>query len=126
MLEKIKDLKIDRIYKVEEHMTARVVKSGGLDVLATPEIIRLVENITFEEMEKYLTNELTTVGGFIDISHLKPTAVNKEFEINITIIDASDKKIEFEFKSFSANQLIASGKHIRYVVNKEKFLSKLN
>ena len=126
MLENLVNVIYKREYKVEEDKTARIVKSGGLDVLATPEIIRLVENITFEELEKHLEKEYTTVGGYIDINHLRPTGVNKKFEISVTINSISDKKIEFAFEAHDETQLIATGKHIRYIVDKEKFLKRVN
>ena len=125
MLENLKNTIIHKKYIVSEDKTARVVASGGLDVLASPEIIRLVENITFEELEKHILEGYTTVGGYIDINHLKPTPINAGFEIKITYNDVSEKKIEFIYEVYDSLQLVASGKHIRFVVNKERFLSKI-
>ena len=116
---------ISKKYLVDESKTARVVASGGLDVLASPEIIRLVENMTFEELEKHVEEGFTTVGGYIDINHLKPTPINACFKINIIFSDVTEKKIEFIYEVYDEKQLVANGKHIRFVINKERFLKKI-
>lgn len=117
-------LKIKKTYIVEEGNTALSVGSGGLLVLATPEIIRFVENIAYNMVKEQLNEEDTTVGGYIDINHLKPTLAGKNIQIEVILIETNGKKMIFEYTAYEGDIKIAIGKHERYIVNKEKFLIK--
>lgn len=117
-------LKIKKTYIVEEGNTALSVGSGGLLVLATPEIIRFVENIAYNMVKEQLNEEDTTVGGYIDINHLKPTLVGKTIQISVILKEICFKKLVFEYIAYEGNSKIATGKHERYIVNKEKFMTK--
>lgn len=113
-----------KTYIVENKNTAYEVGSGGLLVLATPEIVRLVENIAFNMVQEELIEEETTVGGYIDINHLKPTLVGKTIQISVILKEICFKKLVFEYIAYEGDSKIATGKHERYIVNKEKFMTK--
>ena len=115
---------IVKTYIVENKNTAYKVGSGGLLVLATPEIIRFVENIAFNMVQEELIEEETTVGGYIDINHLKPTLVGKTIQISVILKEICSKKLVFEYIAYEGNSKIATGKHERCIVNKEKFMTK--
>lgn len=113
-----------KTYIVENQNTAYEVGSGGLYVLATPEIVRLVENISYNMVQEELIEEETTVGGYIDINHLKPTLVGKTIQISVVLKEICFKKLVFEYIAYEGDIKIATGKHERYIVNKEKFMTK--
>ncbi|MDE7096623.1 MAG: dihydrolipoamide acyltransferase, partial [Muribaculaceae bacterium] len=65
---------------VVQHLTAKAIGSGDLPVLATPAMIALMENAAMLAVAPHLAATDTTVGGFMECSHLKPTAMGDEVE----------------------------------------------
>ncbi|MDE6379900.1 MAG: dihydrolipoamide acyltransferase, partial [Muribaculaceae bacterium] len=63
---------------VVQHLTAKAIGSGDLPVLATPAMIALMENAAMLAVAPHLADTDTTVGGFMECSHLKPTAMGDE------------------------------------------------
>ena len=60
---------------VSEKDTAKVHKSGTLDVLATPAMIALMEETAWKSVAEHLESGMGTVGVKLDIKHLAPTPV---------------------------------------------------
>lgn len=111
--------------KVEEHLTARAVGSGDLPVLATPVMIALMENASMLAVAPHLRDNETTVGGFIECSHLSPTGVGSEVEAHATLRRIDGSRLHFDIVAYEGERKIGEGHHVRYVVDREKFLSKI-
>jgi len=60
---------------VDDTNTAIACKSGELPVLATPAMIALMENAAMKAVEDILPEGCTTVGGSVNVTHLRPTAI---------------------------------------------------
>ena len=101
--------------------TAKAQGSGQLEVLATPRLVALMENAAMLTVAQSLSPEETTVGGQISITHLAPSAVGAEIAATI-----EGKKLTFSVSAKEGDKLIGEGTHVRFIVNKEKFISKLN
>lgn len=110
---------------VTEQMTARAVGSGDLPVLATPMMIALMENAAMLAVATRLGQHETTVGGYMECSHLKPTAVGEEIEAIAHLRKIDGKALHFDIEAYSGDKKIGEGHHIRYVVDRTRFLSKL-
>ena len=52
---------------VQENMTAASMKSGNLDVLATPYMIALMEQASAELCQQFLPEGISTVGTMVNI-----------------------------------------------------------
>ena len=63
---------------VEAEDTALSVGSGDLRVYATPCMVALMEGAACEALQGFLSNEQTTVGTEISVSHLSATPVGME------------------------------------------------
>lgn len=63
---------------VDEAHTAAVMGSGDMPVLATPAMMALMENAAMMAVKDQLPEGSTTVGGHIESSHLRPTAIGQE------------------------------------------------
>lgn len=122
-------IEIGKSYKsravVSEEMTARSVGSGDLPVLATPSMIALMENAAMLAVASELAENETTVGGYMECSHLAPTGVGEEIEAEATLIKIDGKALHFEITSYAGTKKIGEGHHIRYIVDRTRFLSKL-
>ncbi|MDE6342952.1 MAG: thioesterase family protein [Muribaculaceae bacterium] len=110
---------------VVQHLTAKAIGSGDLPVLATPAMIALMENASMLAVAPYLKENETTVGGFMECSHLKPTAMGDEVEAEAILKKIEGKALHFDIAAYCAGTKLGEGHHIRYIVDRERFLSKL-
>lgn len=105
--------------------TAKAQGSGQLEVLATPRLVALMENAAMLTVAPSLSPEETTVGGQISITHLAPSAVGKEIVATAVLEKIEGKKLTFSVSAKEGDKLIGEGTHVRFIVNKERFISKL-
>ena len=111
--------------QVTDSVTAIVVGSGDMPVLATPMMMALMENAAMLAIKEELPEGCTTVGGHIESSHLKPSKVGDVVRAEAEVTKVDGKKIEFKVTAYSSDTLIGEGTHLRFIVDKEKFMSKL-
>ena len=110
---------------VTDEVTAIAVGSGNMPVLATPMMMALMENAAMLAVEEELPDGCTTVGGYIESSHLKPSKIGDIVKAIAEVTKVDGKKIEFKVAAYSGDTLLGEGTHLRFVVNREKFMSKL-
>ena len=110
---------------VEDKHLACTVGSGDLPVLATPMMVALMENAAMLCVQSELAEGESTVGSQISVSHIKPTALGKRVSAKATLLSREGRKLTFHVEAHDEEGLIGEGEHTRYVINKEKFLSKL-
>ena len=111
---------------VTENQTADKIGSGGLPVFSTPSLIALMEN-TAMKMFHELTSDLTTVGAEISIKHQKASKIGAIITCNATCLEIDNRKYTFQLEAKDEQgDIIGEGIHIRYIVNIEKFISKLS
>ena len=123
MLEK--GLKHNSIMRVEEGNTAEFIGSGDMAVLATPAMVALMENAAMLAVALHLGEGETTVGSMISTSHLKPSKIGNIIEARAELTEVDGRRLEFKIEAYDGQTLIGDGTHTRFVVNREKFLSKL-
>ncbi len=110
---------------VSETLTAMQMGSGDLPVFATPAMMALMENAAMMAVANELPEGCTTVGGHIESSHLRPSKVGEKVSAVAEVTKVDGKKIEFKVAAYSGETLLGEGTHLRFVVDKEKFISKL-
>lgn len=110
---------------VTEALTAKAMGSGDLPVLATPAMMALMENAAMTAIAPELPEGSTTVGGHIESSHLKPTPVGAEVKAEATLTKVDGRKLYFTVKAMQGDTVIGEGTHLRFIVDREKFMSKL-
>lgn len=120
-----KGMKHNSIMRVEEGNTAEFIGSGDMAVLATPAMVALMENAAMLAVALHLDEGETTVGSMISTSHLKPSKVGSIIEARAELIEVDGRRLEFKIEAYDGQRLIGEGTHTRFVVNREKFLSKL-
>lgn len=123
MLEK--GLKHQSVMRVTDGNTAEFIGSGDMAVLATPAMIALMENAAMLAVALHLDEGDTTVGSMISTSHLKPSKIGATISAIAELIEVDGRKLSFKIEAYDGDVLIGSGEHVRYVVNRAKFLSKL-
>lgn len=110
---------------VTEAVTAISVGSGDMPVLATPMLLALMENAAMLAVKEALPEGCTTVGGHIASSHLKPSKIGDVVRAEAEVTKVEGKKIEFKVVAYSGETLLGEGTHLRFIVEREKFLSRL-
>ena len=110
---------------VDSSQTAISLGSGDLPVWGTPSMLALMENAAMLAVAEHLSANTTTVGGLISAKHLMPTAVGKVVKAIAKLIQIDGKKLTFEVQAYQEEILIGKGEHVRFIVDRERFLSQL-
>ena len=105
--------------------TAIALGSGDMLVLATPAMMALMENAAMLAVASELEDGDTTVGGHIESSHLRPTPVGAEVSATATLEKVEGRKLYFKIIAHQGDKIIGEGTHLRFIVNREKFLAKI-
>ena len=110
---------------VTDAVTTVSVSSGDMPVLATPMLLALMENAAMLAVKSELPEGCTTVGGHIASSHLKPSKVGDVVRAEAEVTKVDGKRVEFKVSAYAGETLLGEGMHPRFVVDREKFMSRL-
>ena len=86
-------------------------------------LVRIDDDSLLEKL--HLPEGSTTVGGHIESSHLKPTPLGAEVKAEATLTKVDGRKLYFTVKAMQGDAVIGEGTHLRFIVDREKFMSKL-
>ena len=111
---------------VTDAMTAIEVGSGDMLVLATPMMMALMENAAMLAVREHLPEGCTTVGGHIESSHLRPSRIGDVITAVAEVTKVDGKKIFFKVAAYCGENLLGEGTHLRFIVDRKRFLEKLN
>lgn len=110
---------------VTETNTAAYIGSGDLAVFATPAMAALMENAAMLAAAPHLEPTQTTVGSAINTTHIKPTPVGGKVAATATLTAVDGRKLTFKVEARDAQGTIGEGTHVRYIVDRERFMAKL-
>jgi predicted thioesterase len=110
---------------VEERHLAINVGSGDLPVLATPVMVMLMENAAMKSVADTIAGDETTVGAQVSVSHLRPTPLADTVNATATLVEIDGRKLTFRVIAEDSKGLVGEGTHVRYIVNRERFVSKI-
>lgn len=113
------------VLRVAEVHTAAHIGSGDMNVLATPIMLALMENAAMLAVDQELPPEQTTVGAFIQSTHLKPTPVGSEIIATAQLTNIDGRKLQFHVVAMQDDTIIGEGEHTRYIVDRDRFLAKM-
>lgn len=110
---------------VSAENTAAAMGSGDLEVFATPAMVALMENAAMKAAATALPDTQTTVGAEMNVTHIKPSGPGAEITATAVLVEVAGRKLAFNVGARDAEGMIGEGVHIRYVVDREKFLAKM-
>lgn len=110
---------------VGREQLAVTVGSGDLEVLATPALVALAENAAMLAVKDHLPDGATTVGGYIQLTHSKPSALGATVVATATLTEVEGRKLTFAVRATDGADTVGDGVHVRFVVDRERFISKL-
>lgn len=105
--------------------TAAAMGSGDLEVFATPAMVALMENAAMTAVATALPEGSTTVGAEMNVTHIKPTGMGAEITATAVLTEVEGRKLTFNVGARDTEGMIGEGVHIRYVVDREKFMAKV-
>lgn len=116
---------VSKIVQAED--TAARVASGLLEVFSTPMMIALMEKAAYTLAEEHLEEGESTVGVEIGSKHMKATPIGVTVKAVATITKIEGRFITFQVQAFEEDgTLIGEGTHLRCIINRQKFIDKLN
>lgn len=118
----LKTIRIQRV--VEQQNLASVMKSGSLDVLATPQMIAWMEEAACLCLD--LDQGKTSVGISMNVSHDMASPLGQTITIEAKMVHVEGRKIDYEVQAFQDGKSIGKGVHSRFVVDAQKFMDKTN
>lgn len=110
---------------VNQNNTAKALGSGDMDVFATPAMVALMENAAMTAVAPYLEAGQTTVGTQITTSHIKASALGATISATATLIAVDGRSLTFAITAREGDKVIGEGTHTRFIVDRERFLTKL-
>lgn len=105
--------------------TAATMGSGDLEVFATPAMVALMESAAMTAVADALPEGATTVGAEMNVTHIKPSGLGAEIVATAVLIGAEGRKLTFNVGARDAEGMIGEGVHIRYVVDRRRFMEKV-
>lgn len=110
---------------VSEQNTAATMGSGDLPVFATPAMVALMEHAAMTAVAAHLPEGSTTVGAEMNVTHIKPSALGTAISATAVLTAVEGRKLVFNVGARDAEGVIGEGVHIRYVVDRERFMARL-
>ena len=111
---------------VEETHTAKHLGSGGVEVLATPVMIALMEDAARSSVDSELDQGQLSVGVSLNISHLAATPVGMRVTARSELAAVDGRKLTFKVEASDEREKIGEGTHVRAIINLERFLARLD
>jgi len=106
---------------VTQANTAKAMRSGSLDVFATPMMIALMEQAACECLSDCLGEGQTSVGSSVNVEHTRPSPLGAEVAATATIESVFGRRVEFVVTASDGSGEIGKGRHIRCIVDAERF-----
>lgn len=105
--------------------TAMAMGSGGLSVYATPAMVALMEQAAMLAVQPLLPNGYGTVGTELNVQHTRALPISATVCACATLKAIEGKRLTFEVKAYNDQGTIGQGTHTRYIIDNEKFMSRL-
>lgn len=110
---------------VNNDNTAQALGSGDMPVFATPALVALMENAAMQAVASLIPEDSTTVGGFIETSHLAPSSLGATIQATATLTEVKGRKLTFTIETKEGEKTVGKATHIRFIVERKKFLESL-
>src|ERR1700732_4520705 len=104
-------------------MTAEKAGNKGVDVLATPMLLQLIEQAAIECLAPMLAPDQISLGTYIELTHMAPTPVGFIVRVEVEVIGIDGRRVNFAVAAFDEREKIAEGSHERYIMDRAKFLA---
>ena len=109
--------KADMEVEVTKDLTTNRMGREGADVLSTPALLGLMENVSIKASEPYLPDGHTTVGYAVDgLRHLAPTPIGEKVRIITELTEVDRNRLTYSLEAFEGDKKVAVAVHKRAVI----------
>ena len=112
-------LKHTQSVTVTEDMTPPHLRGDAIRVLATPDMVRLVEQTAIQGVQPHLKPGQTTVGTVVNIKHLAATPEGMQVTITVEITEIDRRRLGFKFEVHDEVEKVGEGTHERFIIDRE-------
>ena len=117
-------------FTVTAAATATALGSGDVPLPATPRVVAWLEAATVACLDDVLDEASTSVGTRVEIDHLLASPVGAHVTAAVSVTEVDGRRVSLDVAAEhrlgdGAPVLVASGRVVRAVVDRERFLSRL-
>jgi fluoroacetyl-CoA thioesterase len=95
----------------------------GVAVLATPQLVELLETECLACVAGAIADGHSTVGTRIDVRHLAATPAGMRFSMSAELTEIDRRRLVFAIEARDEVELVMSGTHERFIVETAPFLA---
>jgi fluoroacetyl-CoA thioesterase len=111
-------------------LTRRVTRDvttqrGELHIYSTPNVVLLLEEAAIEALRPHLEEGHDSVGSRVEIAHVAPTLEGQTVTAVASVTEVDRRRVAFDIVVRDDVEEIAWGTHERFVVQLDKFSSRL-
>jgi fluoroacetyl-CoA thioesterase len=110
---------------VTADITPRHLRQDPVRVLATPEMVRLVEQTAVAALAPALGPEQQSVGTRIDLAHLAATPEGMAVVVTVEVVAVDRRRVSFKVEVHDEVEKVGEGTHERFIVDREPRLARL-
>lgn len=106
--------------------TAVALGSGTVPVLGTPRVLAWVEEASVAAIVDALGKGETSVGMRVQLDHVQPSGVGSTIRAEATLEKVEGRRLTFTVNAHDERGIVAVGRVTRVVVDRERFLDKID
>ncbi len=115
----------DREWIVSEDLTVRARGTVDLPVLATPQLIFMLEDTCVHAVRASLDPHELTVGTAVHVDHLAAATVGARVRVHSELVAIRGRRLVFRIEASAGDRVIGRGLHERAIVDKRRFAEKI-
>jgi len=115
----------EAVLVVQATHTASHLGSGGVEVLATPVMIALMEKAARTLVDQRLEPGEMSVGTNLNVSHLAATPLGMRVTAQAELLGVEGRKLTFKVEAYDEKEKIGEGTHARAIINLERFMNRV-
>ncbi len=100
-------------------------KPGAPAVMSTPWVLYAMETAAYEAIRPHLEPREASVGVGFEFEHLAATPPGDTLVATATITAVEGNKVMLDFEARDSQELVAKGKHVRAVIDQNRFQKRL-
>src|SRR5690242_15325392 len=104
--------------------TADALGNQGMQVLATPYVVWMIEAAARQAVDAYLEEGEGVAGAHIDLRHLAPTAIGRPVEAQVRLVERQGRRLRFAATVTSEGRTVAEGVYESVVLDLARILSR--
>lgn len=109
---------------IDQQRTVDFLGEAGR-VYATPELVRDIEITCRSLLLAHSQPDEDSVGTRIELDHLAATPMGMGVEITATVMEVDGRRVVLAFEARDDVEVVARGRHARFVVNPAKLAERL-